>query len=137
MSTLLVVDNRKKWTLEVPGVTMVESTEYLVAEEYQKKKHKVFNLCKSYAYQTSGYYVSLLASARGHKVIPSTQTILEMKSKQLIKIKSDDLEELIEKSFRDIKSDEFVLSIYFGRNLAHKYDKLVAELHKQFHAPLI
>jgi glutathione synthase/RimK-type ligase-like ATP-grasp enzyme len=29
------------------------------------------------------------------------------------------------------------LSIYFGRNLDHRYDKLTKELHRAFHAPLI
>jgi glutathione synthase/RimK-type ligase-like ATP-grasp enzyme len=137
MNIVLVVDNKKTWNLDLPGVEVVDSTEYLVNDKYQSKNLRVFNLCKSYAYQSSGYYVSLLSSARGHKVIPSTSTILDMKSKELIKIRSEDLDDLLQRSLKDIKSDEFSLSIYFGKNLAQKYDKLAFELHKQFHAPMI
>lgn len=137
MKNVLVVDNVKEWTFKLPGIKVVDSTDYLVSEEFQQKSLRIFNLCRSYSYQSSGYYVSLLAAARGQKVVPSTSTILEMKSKQLIKIRSDDLEDLIQHSLKDIKSDEFVISVYFGRNLAQKYKKLALELHKLFHAPLI
>ena len=40
---------------------------------------KVLNLSRSYAYQTLGYYASLLAEARGQKVVPTVSTILELK----------------------------------------------------------
>jgi glutathione synthase/RimK-type ligase-like ATP-grasp enzyme/gamma-glutamyl:cysteine ligase YbdK (ATP-grasp superfamily) len=35
----------------------------------------VVNLCRSYRYRTKGYYVSLLADARGQQVVPSVETI--------------------------------------------------------------
>ncbi len=35
----------------------------------------VVNLCRSCRYGTKGYYVSLLAGARGHQVIPTVETI--------------------------------------------------------------
>ena len=40
-----------------------------------RKNLRVFNLAGSYRYQSRGYYVSLLAEARGHKVIPGVKTI--------------------------------------------------------------
>src|SRR5690606_13026571 len=101
------------------------------------RNYRVFNLCRSYRYQTSGYYVSLLAAARGHKPIPSLATIQEMKTKAFVKITSDNLDSLVQKSLADIKSDTFELSIYFGKNIARKYDKLSAELYKYFSSPLI
>ena len=45
--------------------------------------------------------------------------------------------ELIQKSLAPIQSQEFVLSIYFGRNLAKRYDRLSLQLFKLFQAPFL
>jgi len=52
-------------------------------------------------------------------------------------LKSEDLEELIHKSLAPLQSKEFVLSIYFGKNLAKRYDKLSIYLFKLFEAPFL
>src|SRR5690606_2048105 len=50
---------------------------------------------------------------------------------------SDELFELIQKSLAPIRSEEFVLSIYFGRNLAKRYERLSHGLFNLFPAPLL
>jgi len=138
MRHLLIVDNPKKWALDIPGVDIVAAKEYLSDEAYSTLRNvKVFNLCKSYRYQNSGYYVSLLASARGHKPIPNILAIQDLKSQTIIRIASDELDNLIQKSLKTIQTDTFTLSIYFGKNLAKKYDKLSQRLFAQFQAPLL
>ena len=57
----------------------------------------MFNLCRTYSYQTVGYYVSLLAAARGHRPLPSVSTIQDMRTAPILRIVSDDLLEEIEK----------------------------------------
>lgn len=42
---------------------------------------------------TRGYYVSLLAEARAHRVIPMVETILDLGQKTLYKIALPDLED--------------------------------------------
>ena len=37
---------------------------------------KIINLSRSYAYQSKGYYASLLAEARGHRIVPTVETML-------------------------------------------------------------
>ncbi|MGE0172723.1 MAG: RimK family protein [Oligoflexales bacterium] len=138
MKIYLVVDDLEDWKLNVNGVDVVTSFDYLTNPKYQDKKGaRVFNLCRSYNYQESGYYVSLLGQARSHKAIPSVETVLEMRSQSLLRIRSQELDDLIQSSLADIRGKEFELSIYFGRSLAKKYDRLTNELHKIFHAPLI
>jgi glutathione synthase/RimK-type ligase-like ATP-grasp enzyme len=102
-----------------------------------RKGLRVFNLCNDYSYQKRGYYVSLLAEARGHKVIPSVKQILDLKTQTIVKIVSDELDELIQKSLKRIRTSEFELSIYFGRNISRQYDKLAKELHRLFSAPFL
>lgn len=138
MINIFVVESLKDWTLQIKDVEVVSSTEYLISPKYRDEETlRVFNLCRSYSYQSAGFYVSLLAAARGHKPIPSVSTVLDMKSTSMLRIRSEVLDEIIQHSLKDIRSEQFELSIYFGKNLAKKYDELSYELHKYFHAPLL
>ncbi len=138
MSALIVTNVLKDWPAELASVEVVGAHAYLTDSKYNELRGaKVFNLCRSYRYQSSGYYVSLLAEARGHKPLPSVTTIQDMKTHAIVRLVSDDLHELIQKSLAPIKSDKFTLSIYFGRNLAKRYDGLSLSLFNQFHSPLL
>src|SRR6185312_15626900 len=92
VNILIIVDKPEDWPLQIPGVTVVGSQAYLTDPFFATQAEnnrgmsaaemsaagqsvKVFNLCKSYRYQGSGYYVSLLAEARGHKPIPKVGAI--------------------------------------------------------------
>ncbi len=136
--TLIVVDNPADWPLDVPHVNVVSAQDYLTLPLFREVgRAKVFNLCKSYKYQSAGYYVSLLAEARGHKPIPSVSTIQDMKSPGLVRLASEDMDKLIQQELASVKGDDFVLSIYFGKNLAKRYDRLAGQLFRWFHAPFI
>lgn len=138
MPTLIVVNNPKDWPLQFPGVELVSARAYLTDPNYAKRANtKVFNMCRSYRYQTTGYYVSLLAEARGHKPLPNVPTMLDMKSQTIVRFVSEDLDELIQKSLAGIKSNKFTLSIYFGQNLAKHYGKLSQALFKLFPSPFL
>jgi glutathione synthase/RimK-type ligase-like ATP-grasp enzyme len=135
---LIVVNNVKEWPFHIPGVAVVDAWSYLTEPEYGTMRDvKLFNLCKSYRYQTAGYYVTLLAMARGHKPLPSITTIQDMKSQTMVRFVSDDLDDLIQHTLAPIHSDEFTLSVYFGRNLAARYDRLSLHLFNLFQAPLL
>ncbi|HAQ77459.1 MAG TPA: RimK family alpha-L-glutamate ligase, partial [Hyphomonas sp.] len=45
---------------------------------FSGRRPYILNLCRSYGYQSEGYYASLLAEARGHRVSPSVQTMVEL-----------------------------------------------------------
>ncbi len=138
MRHLIIVDNPKSWDFEIPEVDVVAAKSYLMDETFSKlKRVKVYNLCKNYRYQSMGYYVSLLALARGHTPIPDILTIQDLKTPALVRIVSDEFHRLIQKSFASIQSDEFTLSIYFGKNLAKKYDSLSKRLFQEFRASFL
>ncbi|MBX3357183.1 MAG: RimK family protein [Phycisphaeraceae bacterium] len=138
MDILIVVNNPNDWPLDTPGVELVSARAYLSDPQYSDLRGaKVFNLCRSYRYQSFGYYVSLLAAARGHKPLPSITTIQDLKLQTMIRLAGDDLDSLIQKSFSHIQSPTFDLSIYFGRNIAERYDRLALALFNLFPAPLL
>ncbi|MCC5904720.1 MAG: RimK family protein [Balneolaceae bacterium] len=138
MHQLVVVNNPENWLLDIPGVQVISAKNYITDPQYIALRNaKVFNLSRSYRYQTLGYYVSLLATARGHKPFPNVLAIQDLKSKTIIRIVSDELDVLIQKSLKPIQGKRFTLSIYFGKNLAKRYDKLSGRLFDHFQAPLL
>ena len=56
---------------------------------------KIINLSRSYNYQSKGYYASLLAEARGHRVIPTVETMLDLRELKLYEQSLPELQEKI------------------------------------------
>lgn len=138
MKKIIITTQPQLFQLNIQGVEVMSPRNYLTQSELGKEKNvRVFNLCNDYRYQSKGYYVSLLAEARGHNPIPNVKNIQDLKAPAIVKIVSDELDELIQKSFKKLKSKEFTLSVYFGHNVSRQYDKLSHELHKLFQAPFL
>ncbi|WP_187260697.1 RimK family protein [Pontibacter beigongshangensis] len=138
MRKIVVVDYPKDWGVTIEDVEVVDVQKYLTDTAYTEIKHaRIFNLCRSYKYQTAGYYVSLLAEARGHKPIPSVTTMQDLKTQTIVRAITVEIEDLIKKSLGSLRSKTFTLSIYFGQNVANKYEKLCKQLHDLFQAPLL
>lgn len=138
MRTLLVVQRPEHWPFDLPGAEVVSAREYLTDRTFaETRRISVFNLCRFYGYQRTGYYVSLLAAARGHRAMPSVDTLQAFGVAPLARITSDELDELIQRSLAPLRSADFVLSIYFGRNTARRYDQLCRALFDLFPAPLL
>lgn len=58
------------------GVRVVDAAAFLTGgAEVSGDGQTVINLCRSWRYLSRGYYVSLLAEARGQRVVPSVQDI--------------------------------------------------------------
>ncbi|MCB9723041.1 MAG: RimK family protein [Spirochaetaceae bacterium] len=138
MKALIVVDNPKRWPLELEGAELVSAREYLVSDKWADLRGlRVYNLCRSYAYQTLGYYVSLLAAARGHRSIPTVDTLQDLRLAPVVRMVSEQLQELIQRSLATIKANRFELSVYFGGNLAERHHALARALYQQFSVPLL
>ena len=138
MSVILVTNPNENWFGELEGVEQVDARDYLTNPDWHRRRGvKLYNLCKSYAYQSLGYYVSLLAEARGHRPVPSVMTIQDFQRNTATRLIPQELEDLVQKSLGPIATDEFTLSVYFGRNTAHRHDRLSRELYNLFQAPLL
>lgn len=137
MGNLIVLDNPAEWPLEIPTAEIVAARAYLTDARFSAlRRARVYNLCKSYRYQSNGYYVSLLAAARGHRPLPDVLTIQDMKNRVMLR-PADELEVLVARSFADIAADRFDLSVYFGRNLAQRHARLSRALFNLFPVPLL
>lgn len=138
MQAIAVVSGRSEWLRDLPGIQVVECRTYLTDSRYSERRGiRVFNLCRSYKYQSSGYYVSLLAAARGQKPLPAVSTIQDLKNQSIIRNYTQELDDQIQKALKPLHGDEFQLSIYFGRNLAARYDRLAVKLFRLFPSPFL
>lgn len=138
MNKYIVVNQPEKWNFSIDKITVISSQDYLTNPKYALLKNaRIFNLCKDYSYQSKGYYVSLLAEARGHLPIPTTKNIVDLKALKLVRIVSDEFDDVIQQSLKNIKSQDFTLSIYFGQNVAQKYKNLSTLFYKHFQVPFL
>jgi glutathione synthase/RimK-type ligase-like ATP-grasp enzyme len=120
-----VVDNVRQWKKRVPQIEFVSADDYLFGKEWQDLRQlKVINLARNYGYLGQGYYVSLVGEARGHKVLPNISTMQALSKKDFYLIETDDLAAQIHKDLSKITEKKFELSVYFGRNVSKKYEKL-------------
>lgn len=138
MSVLVVIENPEECPLSFSGVEPVAARAYLSDNSFSELKGtKVFNICRSYRYQSIGYYVSLLAEARNHKPVPTITTIQDMKSVGIIRLMSGEIEESLQKLFTEDDPKKMSINIYFGKSVDKKFELISARLFKFFPTPFL
>ena len=110
--------------------------------DYQGRHLKIINLSDSYAYQSRGYYASLLAGARGHKVLPSIETINDLSDPKLHANAIPELEDMLNRLIRGGKQSERFdpgtsLLVFFGRVSDPRLDRFAKLLFDWFRAPAL
>jgi glutathione synthase/RimK-type ligase-like ATP-grasp enzyme len=139
---IIVVENHADWKPGYPENVVVTVKDYLSRQDFLTDKEvRVINLCRSYKYSSLGYYCSLLAEARGHKVIPSVRTILDISSKSIYGLETEDLDEQIQKSVKKHRANEtenrFDVDIFFGRCDEEALQDVARQIFETFPTPLL
>jgi len=139
---VIIVERREDWASYFPSEDIVTAQEYLEhpRENEADKRVQVINLCRSYKYLGHGYYCSLLAEARGHKVIPSVRTISELTKKSLYGLALDDLDKTLDKALSHhlySNTEGFTLTLYFGRTNIEPLQDLARQLFEVFPSPIL
>jgi glutathione synthase/RimK-type ligase-like ATP-grasp enzyme len=136
MPKLIVVEKPETWKFNLEDVDVITPEKYISEEVYQSVKNlKVLNLCKSYQYQSEGYYVSLLAEARSHKVLPGVSTIQDFRFPSILREDSQDFDELIQNTFKGEPYNHIEFNIYFGTTQSENLNKLALQLFQLVQAP--
>ena len=65
----LIINDISDWQPYYPSQSLLTANEYL--QTPAAGKSHILNLCDDLSYLSTGYYVSLLAEARGQRVLPS------------------------------------------------------------------
>ncbi|MBK8175674.1 MAG: RimK family protein [Rhodospirillales bacterium] len=98
---VIVVDRRSDFPWPAPN-RFVTTAKDFVSEGARRlpASARVVNLCGDLGYLSLGYYASLLAEARGHKVIPSVEVVLDLHWKRLLRIALPEANELVRRTFQ-------------------------------------
>ncbi|MEM5617106.1 RimK family protein [Pseudomonas aeruginosa] len=97
---MIVVERREDWASYLPSEEVLTAQEYLEqsAHDHGGRRVQVINLCRGYKYLGLGYYCSLLAEARGHRVIPSLRCISELARKSVYGLALGGLDKALDKA---------------------------------------
>jgi glutathione synthase/RimK-type ligase-like ATP-grasp enzyme/ribosomal protein S18 acetylase RimI-like enzyme len=137
LRNLIVMNHPFKWTFDDINASVIPVKEFISnASMYSGTDLRIFNLCSSYEYQSFGYYVSLLASARGQRVVPSITTLRDFRILPVIRSIASDIEEVIKHSLNKMQGSKFSINVYFGQTTLPGFNKLAKNLYQIFQAPL-
>ncbi len=82
---------------------IIANREYLAHPAlFRAQRPKIINLSNSFAYQSRGYYASLLAGSRGHRVIPSVETMIDLSERKLYENALPELEQALNKQRKSL-----------------------------------
>ncbi len=103
---------------------------------------KVLNLCPCEEYLSSGYYVSLIAEARGNRTLPSIETISGLVSKRLYQQYLEELTRLLPAAeflepLRSAKTGNVSLELYFGQTGQPWARQIAKRCYQLFAAPVL
>ena len=105
---------------------------------FRGQRPKLINLSNSYAYQSRGYYASLLASSRGHKVIPSVETMIDLSARKLYEHALPELEQALNKSRKHLGGAfPAKVAIFFGIGPSNGWERFARLLFDWFRAPAL
>ena len=103
-----------------------------------RRPRKVINLCRNHDYLSLGYYCSLLAEARGDRITPSVETILDLQQRSTQQGLLAQLDRLID-GLDDVPRSVNTLSfhVFFGRIEDPALADLARKSFELFRCPLL
>jgi len=137
---VIVVEKASDWGSYYPSDNIVAAQDYLKeAITVDDERVQVINLCRSYKYLGIGYYVSLLAEARGHKVIPSVRAINDLRKRALYGLDIEDLNQKLTKFLPEGGRDttDFGVLLYFGETSYTTLSDLARQVFETFPCPIL
>jgi glutathione synthase/RimK-type ligase-like ATP-grasp enzyme len=103
-----------------------------------RTRPKIINLSNSYAYQSRGYYASLLASSRGHRVIPTVETMIDLSEKKLYENALPELEQALARCRKELGGTlPKTVPIFFGIGPSKTWERFARLLFDWFRAPAL
>ncbi|GEK47018.1 hypothetical protein HPA02_13010 [Bisbaumannia pacifica] len=137
----IVVDRLSDWTPYYPSDDLIDVATYLAQspQEEEAGVTRVINLCTDLEYLGRGYYVSLLAQARGQRVLPSVETLNQLARKSLVDLELEGLEPLLESLARQgaLAGETLTLRVMFGECEVPALARLARRLFERLPCPLL
>ncbi|MDO8844922.1 MAG: RimK family protein [Methylicorpusculum sp.] len=140
-SLYIVVDHLQDWAPYFPSSDLITVEDYLSLQN-KKMQHsaQVINLCRDYDYLGTGYYCSLLAEARGQRVIPSIRSINDLANHHYYRLYDNDLDKYLGKHLEkcgQAEAEELKIKIFFGKTCYPPLEKMARRLFELYPCPIL
>lgn len=135
---VLVTEAPEAWDYALPNVTAVTPDAYLSDPSWQRPETlRVLNVCSNFNNDTLGYYTSLLAAARNHRISPDVIAIKDMTARATRRRLSEQYASAIKEAMNTIVGDEYVFPVVFEHSLISQHHALARTLSRAIGAPLM
>ena len=137
-SILILLDDLDDWKPYYETSSVLTVSNFLKQRQYAKGSGLVINLSNNYGYNSEGYYCSLLAQARGYKVIPGVEIINSLETGTGIRMEKSLLKichHWIQKN--NIKEETWYMNIYFGTCKEEGLTKVARFIFDTYPCPLL
>lgn len=139
---IVIVDRRADFPWAKDGLQVVTARDYIAKPEQVKtaRSPRVLNLSRTYRYLGTGYYCSLLAEARGERVVPSVKTILDLSQKAYYRPQLAEAEETLRRAIKrmdDPPEVPFTLTLFFGHADDPRYREVGRQIFDRIRCPLL
>ena len=139
-NVILVVEDTRDWAAYYPARHLMTAQEYLdTGTAMPSGRVQVINLCRNYRYLSPGYYCSLLAEARGHRVLPSVRTVNDLSRKALYGLHLESFDAALDKAMKKRRQDgdRLTVKVFFGQTEHAGLTELVRQIFDQLPAPIL
>jgi glutathione synthase/RimK-type ligase-like ATP-grasp enzyme len=137
---VILVDSARDFPNADTPHKVITTRDYLARTNlFSGARPKIINLSRSFNYQSRGYYSSLLAEARGHRVIPSVETMVDLGARQLYAQALPELDDSLAKALAvaDDKAVPHRILSYFGTVDDRRFDRFGRLLFDWFRCPVM
>ncbi|WP_088328771.1 RimK family protein [Lacimicrobium sp. SS2-24] len=134
----VVVDDLDDWGPYFPSREVISFEQYLAKTDGTNERTvRILNLCRNKRALGRGYYCSLLAEARGHKVIPDISTINDLRRKKLYSLRLEDIAKSLHKLKAEDEHDTLTIRVFLGETPHKDCADLAKAVFDRFPAPIL
>lgn len=134
---ILVTDGNMNLS-SLTDCNVVTATNYLASNTgfSGPNSYHVVNFCDTHSVHSIGYYVSLMASARNHRVIPSAMTFNDFTDPVVTQSVLDEIQNYLHQKLKNSGLNRIEITILLGKAISNKYSDIGKRLFSLFNLPL-
>lgn len=136
---VIIVDKITDYRWPDPEGRVVTADTFLAGDGgLRRRPGRVINLCRDFEYLDTGYYCSLVAAARGDRVVPDVETLLDLQQRRLHAGRLAQLDRtLAEIAGLPAAIRSFTVAVFFGRAADQAFATLAERSFELFRSPLL
>ena len=135
-TALIIVDDISDWHPYLPSQAVMSAAEYM-QQAGVRHRGTIINLCADLSYLSTGYYVSLLAEARGQRSLPSAGVMNDLANLRHYQLFLRDMNRQLNKFAASAPGDRISILVCFGQTESPELTLLARQLFEAYPCPTL